>query len=70
MAKVGRPRQPKSEITKWALWKRAQRADPGGGKGMQRHHLDNNYGRTSEKTEKISIADHNRKRKGTKYKVR
>ena len=69
MVKVGRPKMPSSQVTKWAMWKRAQRADPGGGRGMHRHHPDDNYGRTSEKTEKITLAEHNRRRKGTKYKV-
>jgi hypothetical protein len=32
MAKVGRPREPLSKISKWAIWKRGQRSAPKGGR--------------------------------------
>jgi hypothetical protein len=61
MAKVGRPRGPVGSISKWALWKRAQRSDNRPkNKGMIRHHTDKNYGRNSSKTVYMSRALHNR----------
>lgn len=71
MPKVGRPKEPNSKVTKWAMWKRAQRAHPNPGgpnRKMHRHHVDDNYGRTTEKVELIPIGEHNKRRKGTKYK--
>lgn len=69
--KVGRPKQPTNSISKWGLWKRAQRAHPtpgGPNKNLQRHHTDNNYGKQSSKVVFLTIAAHNRLRKGKKYK--
>lgn len=61
MAKVGRPKEPTKSITKWALWKRAQRADNRPkNKGMIRHHVDRNYGRNSSKVVYMSRALHNK----------
>jgi hypothetical protein len=57
----GRPKEPTSQVSKDALWKRAQRADnrpPN--RGMVRDHLDDAYGRKSPKTQYVSRAEHNR----------
>lgn len=36
---MGRPKLPNSKVTKWALWKRAQRETPTGkGRGFVQHH--------------------------------
>lgn len=59
--KVGRPRKAKQNLTKYALWKRAYRKDHL--TGVDRHHVDNNYGRKSEKVEILSRSEHNKKRK-------
>lgn len=59
--KVGRPMEPTAEVTKAALWKRAQRADnrpPN--RGMIRHHVDDAYGRKKATTQYMSRAEHNR----------
>jgi len=58
---MARPRLPISQVTKDALWKRAQRADnrpPA--KGMVRHHLDHSYGQKSPRVVYITRAAHNR----------
>lgn len=57
----GRPKEPTSQVTKDALWKRAQRSDERPpNRGMVRDHLDNAYGRKSPKTQYVSRAEHNR----------
>lgn len=57
----GRPMEPTAEVTKDALWKRAQRSDSRPpDKGMVRDHLDDSYGRKSPKTQYVSRAQHNR----------
>lgn len=67
MASVGRPREPTSQVTKWALWKRAQRSDSRPkDKGMIRHHTDDNYGKDSSATRYMSRALHNRIHKHAK----
>lgn len=59
--KVGRPRKSKGELTKYALWKRAERSDTR--TGVDRHHVDNNYGRNSDKFIYVSRGNHNKLRK-------
>lgn len=57
----GRPMEPTAQVTKDALWKRAQRADDRPpNRGMVRDHLDGQYGRTSPTTQYITRAQHNR----------
>lgn len=64
---MGRPRLPVSQVTKDALWKRAQRADGHSpDKGMVRHHLDRSYGRKSPRVVYITRAAHNRLHKRRK----
>jgi hypothetical protein len=59
--KVGRPKEPTAEVSKDALWKRAQRADKHPpNRGMIRHHVDDAYGRKDSKTRYMSRAEHNR----------
>lgn len=67
MAKVGRPKEPTSQVTKEALWKRAQRADnKPKNRGMIRHHTDGKYGKSSSATVYMSRALHNRIHKHAK----
>jgi hypothetical protein len=57
----GRPMEPTAQVTKDALWKRAQRSDSRPpNRDMVRDHLDDSYGRKSPKTQYVSRAEHNR----------
>jgi hypothetical protein len=57
----GRPKEPTAQVTKDALWKRAQRADDRPpNRGMVRDHLDGQYGRKSPRTQYLTRAEHNR----------